>query len=294
MPKTIISNINQERAHQLLDLIRTTTNHNISDKNIIIVERNPNYLSQIIEQDILPLFSISPSTKRIIHAPNYVSDNLDLSGLIEEYGDFSVHDPSPIINIIGRTKGVESIVEKITRFIANPEYLTGIHHPTKINRISVADIYALNIITSTTLSCYQTKNAILAHPHFNLIKEKDYVTKPKESGYKAIHHYLNWNSSIPELNDLHLEIHYESLEDHVGNKQGDPSHAERSHEDYSHKKLQKNHHNGGYKIFIFDHNLSPQQINNQQLIYTKIKLSPLIKGIAYYSILKPVTNNITI
>src|SRR3989344_1301536 len=196
MPKSIISNVNQERAHQLLDIIRSTTNHKVSDEHIIIVERNPQYLSLLIEQDILSLFSIPLATKKIVHAPNYVSDNLDLSGLIEEYGDFSIHQSSPIINIVGRTKGVESIVEKITRFLANAEY-SGIHHPTQLHRIAVSDIYALNIVTSTQETCYTTKNALLSHPRFRLIEEKDYVTRPKESGYKAVHHYLSWNSAIP-------------------------------------------------------------------------------------------------
>ncbi|MBI2662058.1 hypothetical protein HYX11_01220 [Candidatus Woesearchaeota archaeon] len=289
MPKSIISNVNQERAHRLLDIIRSTTNHKVSDEHIIIVERNPHYLSLVIEQDILSLFSIPLATKKIVHAPNYVSDNLDLSGLIEEYGDFSIHQTSPIINIVGRTKGVESIIEKITRFLANVEY-SGIHHPTQLHRIAVSDIYALNIVTSTQESCYAAKNALLSHPRFRLIEEKDYVTTPKESGYKAVHHYLSWNSIIPQLNDLHLEIHYETLEDHIRNKQGDVAHPERSHIIYSQQKLRKKHHNGGYKIFVFDHPLPPEQIFPQQWICTRTKLSPLIAGAAYYYLLKPIAN----
>jgi len=84
-----------------------------------------------------------------------------------------------IDNIKTRIKGFESIVRKMEKRNVNMVYKEMIKN--------VNDIAGIRIICHLKNDIFSIKNLIQKLPGVNVIKEKDYVTYPKESGYSSYH-----------------------------------------------------------------------------------------------------------
>lgn len=52
---------------------------------------------------------------------------------------------------------------------------------------NINDIAGVRIITSTKESIYKLKDMIENETNINILKEKDYIAKPKKSGYSSLH-----------------------------------------------------------------------------------------------------------
>ena len=80
-----------------------------------------------------------------------------------------------------RIKTPESIVEKLHR--KNRE--------VSLNKAieTLRDLAGIRIICSFQDDVYRVAGAIKKLPGYELVKEKNYITKPKSSGYRSIHRY---------------------------------------------------------------------------------------------------------
>lgn len=93
-----------------------------------------------------------------------------------------VHKYNPIEHVKSRIKSPESIVKKLRR--------DG-HEPTLENMVRhVNDIAGIRIICSFTSDIYRIADMIAKQSDLKLLFHKDYIKKPKESGYKSYHMIL--------------------------------------------------------------------------------------------------------
>ena len=89
------------------------------------------------------------------------------------------HKQNPIEHIRGRIKSYESIAEKLQRLG---------HDITAANaRNCLYDIAGIRIICAFAEDIYTLAEVIKSVPNINVIIEKDYISKPKPSGYRSYH-----------------------------------------------------------------------------------------------------------
>ena len=90
-----------------------------------------------------------------------------------------VHRYNPIEHIKSRIKTAESIVKKLKRH----GYESTIENMVKY----VNDIAGIRVICSFTSDIYEIADMISNQRDIKVISVKDYIVKPKESGYKSYH-----------------------------------------------------------------------------------------------------------
>lgn len=90
-----------------------------------------------------------------------------------------VHRYNPIEHIKSRIKTAESIVKKLKRH----GYESTIENMVKY----VNDIAGIRVICSFTSDIYEIADMISNQKDIRVISVKDYIVKPKESGYKSYH-----------------------------------------------------------------------------------------------------------
>lgn len=103
--------------------------------------------------------------------------NTKLEILNEEFQH--VHRYNPIEHIKSRIKTSESIVKKLRRY----GYESTI--PNMVQYIN--DIAGIRVICSFTSDIYQIAEMIRKQKDIKIISIKDYIVKPKPSGYKSYH-----------------------------------------------------------------------------------------------------------
>lgn len=84
-----------------------------------------------------------------------------------------------IRGIMSRIKSPESITKKLIRKGKKIDYETAVE--------VLNDIAGVRAVSYFFDDIYQISKAVKKQKDFTLIKEKDYVQKPKKSGYKSIH-----------------------------------------------------------------------------------------------------------
>ncbi len=90
-----------------------------------------------------------------------------------------VHQYNPIEHIKARMKSAESIVKKLKRY----GYDSTIEN--MVNYIN--DIAGIRIICSFTSDIYRIADMISGQKDLKVVATKDYITYPKESGYRSYH-----------------------------------------------------------------------------------------------------------
>lgn len=89
------------------------------------------------------------------------------------------HECNPIESIKTRLKSKEGIVEKAVK----------INIPLNIDSFEkyIQDIAGVRVICSYIEDIYQISNCLLAQDDIRLIEKKDYISNPKENGYRSLH-----------------------------------------------------------------------------------------------------------
>ena len=90
-----------------------------------------------------------------------------------------IHQYNPIEHIKARMKTAESIVKKLRR----QGYESTIENMVKY----INDIAGIRIICSFTSDIYRIADLIREQKDLNIVEIKDYITYPKESGYRSFH-----------------------------------------------------------------------------------------------------------
>lgn len=99
----------------------------------------------------------------------------------EEFKVFYNYDIIDHINT--RIKKPESIIKKMQNKNCELTYSKMIN--------SIQDIAGVRVICPLKKDIFTIKNLIVNLPGINIVKEKDYVTKPKKSGYSSYHLILD-------------------------------------------------------------------------------------------------------
>ncbi|MBQ6582629.1 MAG: GTP pyrophosphokinase family protein [Mogibacterium sp.] len=134
--------------------------------------------------------------------PKYLDDNLELREQIKDINlvysaairevstkldvlgdDFNMkHSYVPIHHMQSRLKSFESMIEKAHRY--------GIEDPINnldVVRREVYDIAGIRVVCNYEEDVYTMSELLLKQSDVELVKIKDYVRNPKESGYRSLH-----------------------------------------------------------------------------------------------------------
>ena len=84
-----------------------------------------------------------------------------------------------IDHVTTRIKKPESILNKMKKKKCNMNYQNLIEE--------ISDVAGLRIICPVKDDVFSIVNLIKSYPEFKVLKEKDYITKPKRSGYSSYH-----------------------------------------------------------------------------------------------------------
>ena len=93
--------------------------------------------------------------------------------------EFSVkHDYNPIHHMECRLKSIKSIMEKIER--------KGL--PKEIESVyTITDFAGVRVVCNYIDDIYTVEDSLLRQDDIKLVKRKDYIKNPKESGYRSLH-----------------------------------------------------------------------------------------------------------
>lgn len=95
----------------------------------------------------------------------------------------SFYDYNPIDHITERIKSPESIIEKMNRKKLDLTYRNLIEE--------INDIAGIRIVCSFKDDVYKIVNIIEEFQEIEILERKDYIAKPKQSGYSSYHMILN-------------------------------------------------------------------------------------------------------
>lgn len=125
---------------------------------------------------------------------------IKLKGMRKQFDYESRH--SPIEFVIGRVKPITSIIEKAKR--------RGI--PLSKMEEEVQDIAGLRVVCPFVEDIYEIVELIRERQDFEIIEEKDYIEKNKESGYRSYHIVIRYPvETIYGVKNLLAEIQIRTL-----------------------------------------------------------------------------------
>lgn len=89
------------------------------------------------------------------------------------------HDRNPIDSISSRLKSTESMAEKLVRK----------GHPMTVESIeaNLTDVAGVRVICALPEDAYTLANALVMQDDVKLVRRRDYIEHPKESGYRSLH-----------------------------------------------------------------------------------------------------------
>ncbi|MDR2750637.1 MAG: GTP pyrophosphokinase family protein, partial [Clostridiales bacterium] len=91
----------------------------------------------------------------------------------------ATHDHNPIHHIERRLKSPLSILEKLSR--------KGLEPSISNITANITDIAGLRIVCPYIKDIHVIADFFLTNKEIELIKERDYITKPKDNGYRSLH-----------------------------------------------------------------------------------------------------------
>ena len=89
------------------------------------------------------------------------------------------HDRNPIESISSRLKTLDHIYEKARR--------KGIPLTIECIEKGIFDIAGVRVVCPFENDIYMLRDSILSHDDITLVEERDYISKPKPSGYRSLH-----------------------------------------------------------------------------------------------------------
>lgn len=93
---------------------------------------------------------------------------------------FSIqHNRNPIEGIKSRLKSMDSILEKLKR--------RGLPFSAEAIEENLSDVAGVRVICSFVQDIYALADCLLRQDDITLVRRKDYIKSPKESGYRSLH-----------------------------------------------------------------------------------------------------------
>lgn len=148
----------------------------LEKQNFLNIKKIKNELSLFIGPENAEDLSKLASVYQLCHAgSNEVGtklDNLD--------SEFSMkHDHNPIHHMESRMKAPQSLFNKLDR--------RGFSLTLKNVEEHIYDIGGIRVITNYIDDVYRIEELLLNQSDVTLIERKDYIKKPKDSGYRSLH-----------------------------------------------------------------------------------------------------------
>ncbi len=251
--REFLSNTSDNRAMTLLSIVdraNHTTKFLKNDTNLIVIERNASYLNFLI-QDLISHIMPQHTSLYIERKPSFEHQKRSLA-LARMYTNSKPKLGQPA-RILARTKGMDSLVEKITRY--DPRFPT-FEHPDHPGRIAVSDLYAFTAIAYNESDARQLHEDISSQNRYKtslvpLGSPRDYLASPKNSGYRSLHQYFTYTGSMEPVDSIHLDGHFEDVASFLKNQQGLKM-KNRTHSSYCHSKISKPHSLKNYEIVIIN------------------------------------------
>ncbi len=280
----VLSNVNDSRLEQLLDVIEHTDSKNQfldRRKELVVVERNPRFLYKFLDE-VLP-YIMPHNCKYVTGKEPVLPHHMVGVASIINYLNTEPREWEPR-EIIARVKGPDSLVEKITRILGTKSKIADEASP---RRLFVEDVYGINVICKTEEECYQLCDKLLNFSSLMLNTEDDYFGG-SVNGYRALHNTFSWHNGVSAYNGLRIKVHYVTSEEHLKNQHGTLENPGRAHEAYSMLKLLKPHKVGNRQIVVVDH---VGDLRGGKFSHRFVPLScPELKGEAHYHLLRPEYN----
>ncbi len=211
------------------------------EEGIVLIERDPAVLKEIAAA-VQQAFQISSRPQEKIspiyrhHTTREVRYSQPLSC------------SSPLCQMEYRLKGRDSIVEKLTRIYAQERRMES---QVISGHISVEDIIGFRLVCATEEDCQKAREIFAGIPSLQRINTEDFLAKPRESGYRAIHDTFRWQGRRLNSRGTVVKVHYVPAAD-FHYQHGHPNEAARSRNCYMDCKLSGPHEQGDHLILIVE------------------------------------------
>ena len=140
-----------------------------------------------------------------IYAASLEETLKEISDELEKILDSLADDPehSPYEHISSRIKDVKSVKDKLLRKGYETDALTGIRE--------LSDVLGIRIVTHFVGDIYMILESIKKHENWEILREKDYIAKPKENGYRSYHVIIRVPFHASELNTIKVELQLRTI-----------------------------------------------------------------------------------
>ena len=140
-----------------------------------------------------------------IYAASLEETLKEISDELEKILDSLADDPehSPYEHISSRIKDVKSVKDKLLRKGYETDALTGIRE--------LSDVLGIRIVTHFVGDIYMILESIRKHKNWEILREKDYIAKPKENGYRSYHVIIRVPFHASELNTIKVELQLRTI-----------------------------------------------------------------------------------
>lgn len=140
-----------------------------------------------------------------IYAASLEETLKEISDELEKILDSLADDPehSPYEHISSRIKDVKSVKDKLLRKGYETDALTGIRE--------LSDVLGIRIVTHFVGDIYMILESIRKHENWEILREKDYIAKPKENGYRSYHVIIRVPFHASELNTIKVELQLRTI-----------------------------------------------------------------------------------
>jgi putative GTP pyrophosphokinase len=135
---------------------------------------------------------LEKTTENVLH-------NLDeiLNGLTSDPENI------PYEHINFRIKSADSTRDKLIR--------KGYREDAHTALMNLSDIIGIRIVTHFVGDIYLILDSLKKHESFTVIKEKDYIAKPKENGYRSFHVIINVPFESDDIDSINIELQLRTI-----------------------------------------------------------------------------------
>jgi ppGpp synthetase/RelA/SpoT-type nucleotidyltranferase len=209
-PVELISNMNDLRVNQLMKGLVDADKEArfLKTGQIVLIERNHNYLEEIMDH-VLP--ELCPSYL-ITYEDHHMPHHVVYDGKVTMYQNLDQN--SDVAFVLARVKHPCSINEKVGRKHAQHKRVSTLHDRRKVN---TRDTYGINLVCTDAEAVERVGQKISKMPFLSIEK-----IEAHRQGYTSDHYNVRYHNGNPFLTGLEVEIqvtdlqsHYESIHDPV-------------------------------------------------------------------------------
>jgi putative GTP pyrophosphokinase len=133
----------------------------------------------------------------LISAEQYVLDKIEKYREVEKLKT----EENPVEHCKSRIKSAKSVKNKLIKKGLEPDLQTALDNLT--------DVVGIRVVCSFMDKVYEVIDFIKAQSEFQIIKEKDYISNPKQNGYRSYHLIVRVNT--PNLDGVAVEIQVRTI-----------------------------------------------------------------------------------